>query len=578
MALQLTRELAHQPGRAPDQAGKSCEAGGDHGDPQGCIDGSPNPLEEERGVRRVAGLGQDDRQAVLWRRRQGTQAGHQFTSVSGAFNYRVDTTDSHNFFTGANQILKIDDATGLTIEGSHVLNMGNNIINSISELQLSNLNAHTPSNELSIAFDTNDDALKYSVALTTDVHMFFADTDLLATFSRVGSNEGLLSIQAVTAAFLQATETLFLSTFDNTSPTNGDVWRNLSGDFQFRENGVTVGLGGGTGNEISQGDSFVRVTDAGVGFINFEVDATPLGSITTALGWVLENDMILASGDLTLSSGDIILGNGFEIVNTSANTTTFAIPVNEFLLIAESGAVRALIDKNVLLSADDGDDIIFQEGGVTVGRYDGGINEWQFDEPVRFDGDVNGDIIGTSSNILGSLAIPWAALDANRVNLVTGGVAAGILLVDANGIEINAVTAGDFIELKTQGTVRANFKAEADGGITFFEPFEINDEMRIDGGNMIHAHDSIQCGFAVTDEVTSPGTEGTMQMPRNVDTTPTAAELDVDFGSALGCHGLITLGGLPATPIFVIKVDTSPSTWRGFLMFNAGNTTAAEFT
>jgi len=186
--------------------------------------------------------------------------------------------------------------------------------------------------------------------------------------------------------------------------------------------------------------------------------------------------------------------------------------------------------------------------------------------------------VGTSSNILGSLAVPWSALDAGRVNLVSGGVIAGRVLVDTSGVEIEALLSGDFIELKTQGTARANFKAEADGGITFFEPFEINDEMRIDGGNIIHAQDSAQCGFAVTDEVTSPGTEGTMQMPRTSDTTPTAAELDADFGSALGCHGLATLGGLPATPIYVIKVDTSPSTWRGFLLLASGNTQSVEFT
>jgi len=473
-------------------------------------------------------------------------------------------------------IVSFDDATGITIEGSHVINMGNNIINTISELQFSNANLHTPSNELSIAFDSGLGALRYSVPLTTNVHQFFADTDLLATFSRVGVNEGLLSIQAVTATFLQATETLFLSTFDNTTPTNGDVWRNLTGFFQFQENGVTVGLGG-AGNEISQGDSFVRVTDVGVGVVNFEVDSTPLGSITTAFGWALEIGIILASGDLTLSSGDIILGNGFEIRNTSANTTTFAIPAVEFLSITESGAVRILIAEDLLFSCASNDDILFQEIGVTVGRYDGGLNNWIFNEPVDFNGIV-GDIIGTTSNILGSLAIPWAALDANRVNLVTGGVAAGILLVDADGIEINAVTTGDFIELKTQGTVRANFKAETDGGITFFEPFEINDEMRIDGGNMIHANDSIQCGFAVTNEVTSPGTEGTMQMPRTSDTTPTAADFDADFGDAIGCHGLATLGGLPATPIYVIKVGTSPSTWRGLILNSAGNIGATEFT
>lgn len=488
--------------------------------------------------------------------------------------------EKFQIFDNVTNILEIDDTTGLTMIGSHVINMGNNVINTISELRFSNNNPHTPSNELTIAFDENDDALKYSVALTTDSHRFYADTDLLASFSRVGSNQGQLSIQAVVAVSLQAIETLLLSTFDNTSPTNGEIWRNLSGVFQFRENGVTVGLGGGgASNEISEGDSFVRVTDPGAAAtINFEVDATPLGSVTTALGWVLENNMILASGDLTLASGDIILGNGFEIRNTSSNTTTFAIPAGEFLSITESGAVRVLIEEDILFSCASNDDILFQEIGVPVGKYDGGINEWQFEEPVRFNGDISGDIVGTASNFLGSLAVPWAGLDAGRVNLVSGGVIAGRLLVDSNGVEIEALLSGDFIELKTQGSTRANFKAEADGGITFFEPLEVNDNIRIDGGNMIHAHDGIECGFAVTDDITSPGSFGTMQMPLVTGNLISAATADSDFGAAIGCYGIYLNGQGAGTPTFIIKIDDSPSTWAIMVLSASGNVSGGRLT
>jgi hypothetical protein len=120
-----------------------------------------------------------------------------------------------------------------------------------------------------------------------------------------------------------------------------------------------------------------------------------------------------------------------------------------------------------------------------------------------------------------------------------------------------------------------------DGGldqVTFLREAEFNSNIRIDGGNIIRAHDSAQCGFSVTDENTSPGTEGTLQMPRTDDTTPDAADLDNDFGSALGDHGLLTLGGLPTTPILVVKVGISPSTWRGIILSASGNTQSVEFT
>ena len=339
-----------------------------------------------------------------------------------------------------------------------------------------------------------------------------------------------------------------------------------------KDDGSTVSLegGGGVSNEIIEGDSFVRVTDTGTAVINFQVDSNPLGSITTALGWVLENDMTLTSGDFTLSTGDIILGNGFQIVNTSANTTTFTIPAGEFLSITESGSVRVLIEEDILFSCDSNNDILFQEIGVTVGRYDGGLNNWIFNEPVDFNGIV-GDIVGTFSNFLGSLSVPWAGLNANRVSLILSGVTSGIFLVDADGIEINAVTTGDFIELKTQSTVRANFKAESDGGITFFEPLEVNDNIRIDGGNMIHAHDGTECGFAVTDDITSPGSLGTIQGPVNTGSISNATDSNNQFGDAVGCKGLyLNFGGIPT---YVVKIIAgTPGTWQGMIFNNPPTT------
>ncbi len=175
--------------------------------------------------------------------------------------------------------------------------------------------------------------------------------------------------------------------------------------------------------------------------------------------------------------------------------------------------------------------------------------------------------------LLGDSTHYWGSVFFDTLNINNG---LGIIRADSSGVEIRATTVGDSIELQTEGTnTRARFE---NGAITFFEPFEVNDNIIIDGGNIIHANDSVQCGFAITNEITSPGTEGTMQMPRTSDSSPDASDLDTDFGSALGCYGLLTLGGLPATPIFVIKVGTSPSTWRGFLMFPSGNTVAVEFT
>lgn len=181
---------------------------------------------------------------------QWFQGGHQFTSVSGALNYRVDTNDKHSFFAGANNVLEIDGtASALKILGTNVINLNQSIMNTIGSLQFNRDVTFTPTSLDTIGFDFTTKALKYNVALTSDAHIFQADGEFLGAFTRVGSNSGLLTIDNVVSDVLQGTENVFLSTFTNSTPTNGQIWRDLStGLFQFRENGITAGLGGSGAN------------------------------------------------------------------------------------------------------------------------------------------------------------------------------------------------------------------------------------------------------------------------------------------------------------------------------------------
>ena len=152
--------------------------------------------------------------------------------------------EKFSIFDNITNILEIDNTTGLTMLGTHVINMGNNIINTISELQFSNANLHTPSNENTIAFDSGDDALKYSVALTTDSHRFYANTDLLASFSRIGVNQGQLSVEAVVAEILQANDNVAIQNgfqIQNTSSTITTFAIPANELLIFADDGVNIG-------------------------------------------------------------------------------------------------------------------------------------------------------------------------------------------------------------------------------------------------------------------------------------------------------------------------------------------------
>lgn len=185
---------------------------------------------------------------------------------AGATAVRLSLATGNKFIISdvLTDIVSFDDTTGIKLEGTHVFNANNNIINQISELQLSNTNLHTPSNELSIAFDSGVGALRYSVPLTTNIHQFFADTDLLASISRIGTNEGLLTIEAVVANILQADDQLFLSDASTDPTTNGQFRRNGTDVKVFTGDSLLNLSNIGVQNSIVDGDSSVLVTDTGI--------------------------------------------------------------------------------------------------------------------------------------------------------------------------------------------------------------------------------------------------------------------------------------------------------------------------
>ena len=132
---------------------------------------------------------------------------------------------------------------------------------------------------------------------------------------------------------------------------------------------------GGTSNQIIDGDTRVLVVDS-IPAISFDLDGITVSTLSN-VEWLIGKDIDIDSNDL-LNPQNIILANGFQITNTSSTTTTFAVPSGEFLSITEGGEIRILVEDDIIISCDTSDDILFQEEGVTVGKYDGGTNTWEF--------------------------------------------------------------------------------------------------------------------------------------------------------------------------------------------------------
>jgi len=145
----------------------------------------------------------------------------------------------------ATSLIELNDSNDGSIKIKSALNVDNNVINTIKELQFDISNTFIPVT-VGIGFNVTG-VMMYTLPLATHFHDFRINDESMFTISRFGTNQGQIQTSIITATdFLIAEEILDFATFDNTTPSNGNVWLNLSGEFQFRENGVTVGLGGGS--------------------------------------------------------------------------------------------------------------------------------------------------------------------------------------------------------------------------------------------------------------------------------------------------------------------------------------------
>jgi len=220
-------------------------------------------------------------------------AGATKLNISGPLGvgarFSILAGDKAIFTSNITDILEIDDTTGLTILGSHVINMSQNDINLIKKANFDNSNVNTPSNENSIGFDFTDKELRYSVALTTDEHAWYADTDRLASLVRTGTDTGKFVINTIDTDVLTVASQFLIA------PSSG-VDPGLAGE--FRLNGIDV--------KVFSGDAVRNLSNIG-----------PQSSIE-------DGNVVLSVEQVTTSQPKLFLSNGANLqytleVNSSNN-------------------------------------------------------------------------------------------------------------------------------------------------------------------------------------------------------------------------------------------------------------------
>jgi len=306
------------------------------------------------------------------------------TILQGTTILQFTTTGtSHEFLVGVESIAKIT-ADGIEMQGANFITtpqIGFSILGNIIEDSTSGLSLKTLVGD-GIFFGDGTNVFAESNNTRFDIGLRFYQLGSIASPGVTGSN-------TIGRVFMDSGNLNHLSII-----RNGSVIDLETG-------------GGGTTNEILQGNSFVRVTDPGTGVINFQVDNTGVGSIALSTGWVIDT----ANLTIASSSGKLVFNNGFEIQNTDANTTTFAIPNDEELIFTEGGESRFTLDNSITMNANLNDDIIFQHNATQSGIYDGSSGDWTFRPENDFIINVTNDFQ------LQNNGVPIILFDNANVNL-----------------------------------------------------------------------------------------------------------------------------------------------------------------
>ena len=178
------------------------------------------------------------------------------TDPIGLF-YTVPIGQEHIFSLAGTPRLTVGNDS---ILAGTILNMADNKINQAQHITFSGNETLNLVTEAGVGFDNLSNFQIYNVPLTNQSHVFAAAGELLGSISRIGASSGQLTIDNVVAGdLLQTNGQLFLSTVATPSPLfDGAIWRDTSGIFKARQNGVTENL---ISNDASLWSTFPATTD-----------------------------------------------------------------------------------------------------------------------------------------------------------------------------------------------------------------------------------------------------------------------------------------------------------------------------
>lgn len=231
-----------------------------------------------------------------------------------------------------------------------------------------------------------------------------------------GTGEWSFSESSIVGKNISLSQSLFFQ--DNAiNPTLlGQMTRNGDDILVFTSNGLKnfkdIATGGGATNEISQGDSKAEIIDTGTGTFRILLNSATVTDYEfsdTAID--MKNNDIINLDDITWSSGSTLTQSnagiqmsavsGDFIQLRAATNTRFEVAANHDAVNINAGTgangILTFATGNgslaniILRDAGNFDfvvstsqDMIFKEGATEIGRFDGGLNQWEWNPQTTF--------------------------------------------------------------------------------------------------------------------------------------------------------------------------------------------------
>ena len=349
------------------------------------------------------------------------QLNQSINSLAAGVSYQSAAQQYHKMIVGGVPVATFEETTPAnylaTIDA--IMNLVDNEINSVKQIAFSG-NEVLGSAESGIGMNDTENAMKYNVALTSYVHKFTAADELLASISRIGSNEGQLSIEAVVAEILQTNDQLYFADASTDPTINGQMRRNGTDVKVFSggslRNLSNIGGGGYTANRamisdvsgdlIASAITSAELLNALTGYpVGDSVD-TRLDAVEPLLDLIeeLSGDTVLArsSGEivskigsteeLRVASGNVFVKNklwvdgDMELGTSESDSLEIDALIESALKIATGIGTKIAEIKANDLTVDEleielqaNKDFILSLSGTTKQHYDASANQMSFD-------------------------------------------------------------------------------------------------------------------------------------------------------------------------------------------------------